>query len=562
MRTAPPILWSIAGHDTAGGAGLSADQRAADALGVHLCPVVACVTAQHSQGVTAVFPLPADQLDAQLQALAQDLPPLAIKTGLLGSVEAVLTVARWVDRLRETTPVGQDPHQHLALVVDPVLHATAGGSAFSNEAVVQAYRTHLLPRATVLTPNRAEACRLLASLPSAPPPGLSDIPTLADELLARGVRATLITGGDIAVDGPTHLTEADQSHSVDWLQTPHASGWLTAPRVTTSDHHGTGCTLASGVAAALALGHVEADACVLGKMLTHHALMNSHAAGEGSGPVIAQRGFADGAALRGAPLPRLGLGRALPWCMSSNAPLFRPFQAPTDGLYGILATTDQIEAALQAGLRCLQLRHKTRETLNTHLSRSITRCAAAGAQLFINDHWREALAWLAQHPGGGPAAEGFQLGLHLGQEDLLALSEAEQHTLRTAGSQVMLGLSSHSLWELARAAGCGASAIACGPVQPTTTKNMPWLPQGCDNLNWWVRHSPSPVLAIGGLLKPQDLQPAAACGPAALCVVRGLGTSLSEMREALPGFRQAVIEGRSGKAAPAPSLPHPVLARS
>ena len=74
MRNHPPILWSIAGHDTAGGAGLSADQRAADALGVHLCPVVACVTAQHSQGVTAIFPLPADQLEAQLQRPPEKAP--------------------------------------------------------------------------------------------------------------------------------------------------------------------------------------------------------------------------------------------------------------------------------------------------------------------------------------------------------------------------------------------------------------------------------------------------------------------------------------------------------
>ena len=562
MRHAPPILWSIAGHDTAGGAGLSADQRAANALGVHLCPVVACVTAQHSQGVTAVFPLPADQLEAQLQALALDLPPRAIKTGLLGSVEAVLTVARWVDRLREATPVGQDPHQQLALVVDPVLRATAGGSAFSNEAVVQAYRTHLLPRATVITPNRVEACRLLASPPSDPLPGFNDIPALADALLALGVRAALITGGDVVVDADTHITDADQSHSMDWLQTPHASGWLTAPRVHTSDTHGTGCTLASGVAAALALGHVEADACVLGKMLTHHALMNNHAAGQGAGPVMAQPGFTAGPAWHGAPLPRLGLGRSLPWSMADDAPLFQPFHAPANGLYGILATSDRIDSALQAGLRCLQLRHKAREGLDHHLARSMALCAAAGAQLFINDHWREALSWQAHRSDHTPPASGFQLGLHLGQEDLLALSDADQRTLLAARSHVMLGLSSHSLWELARAAGCGASAIACGPVLPTTTKDMPWQPQGCDNLSWWIRHSPSPVLAIGGLLSPQDLWPVAACRPAALCVVRGLGTTMGDMQQTVPLLGQAVAQGRANPTPTVPRLPHPVLAKA
>ena len=157
----PPVIWSIAGQDSAGGAGLSADQRAADALGVHLCPVVSAVTAQHSQGVEAVFPLPADQLERQLQALSSDLPPRAIKTGLLGSVAAIELVARWVDHQRARAPAGVDPHEHLALVVDPVLGASAGGAAFSDDAIVAAYRTQLLPRATVLTPNRSEACRLL-----------------------------------------------------------------------------------------------------------------------------------------------------------------------------------------------------------------------------------------------------------------------------------------------------------------------------------------------------------------------------------------------------------------
>ena len=100
MTRRPPIVWSIAGLDTAGGAGLSADQRAADALGVHLCPVVAAMTAQHSKGVQAVQPVAAAWLEAQLRALMQDLAPAVIKTGLLGSAVLVHTVARWVDRLR------------------------------------------------------------------------------------------------------------------------------------------------------------------------------------------------------------------------------------------------------------------------------------------------------------------------------------------------------------------------------------------------------------------------------------------------------------------------------
>jgi len=147
-----PIVWSIAGTDSGGGAGLSADQRTADAFGVHLCPVVAAVTAQHSRAVTAVEPVSPELLDRQLAALADDMPPHAIKTGLIGSAALVDMVARWVDRLRRRAP--------LALVVDPVLGASSGAT-FADAATVRAYRAELLPRTTVLTPNRREAARLL-----------------------------------------------------------------------------------------------------------------------------------------------------------------------------------------------------------------------------------------------------------------------------------------------------------------------------------------------------------------------------------------------------------------
>ena len=115
---AKPIIWSIAGNDSGGGAGLSADQRAAEAFGVHLCPVVAAITAQSSVGVARVEAVSPEVLDAQLAALADDMPPAAIKTGLLGSAGTVAVVARWVDKLRERAPV--------ALVVDPVLGASTG----------------------------------------------------------------------------------------------------------------------------------------------------------------------------------------------------------------------------------------------------------------------------------------------------------------------------------------------------------------------------------------------------------------------------------------------------
>ncbi|MDO9002087.1 MAG: bifunctional hydroxymethylpyrimidine kinase/phosphomethylpyrimidine kinase [Aquabacterium sp.] len=543
-----PILWSIAGHDSSGGAGLSADQRAADALGVHLCPVIAAVTAQNSQGVQAVVPVDAGTLEAQLAALALDLPPRAIKTGLLGSVAAIKAVARWVDHLRAATPPGEDPHRQLALVIDPVLGASAGGATFADPSVLSAYRKLLIPRATVITPNRLEAARLLAWPQASHGLDQGQLPEMARQLQQLGARGVVITGGDaVSVGEPASPT----AQAIDWLLTPHATGWLTAPRIDTRHTHGTGCTFATGIAAALALGHVEADAVVLAKMLTHHALSQGHAAGQGAGPVIAGQGFAAGPHHGGAPLPWLGLDEQLPWALQGTR--FAPFTAPADGLYGIVDSADRIKDGVASGLRLLQLRRKSKAAdLAQQLATSLDACASAQATLFINDHWREALAL--------SASTDASLGLHLGQEDLLALSPQDQALLLSARHRISLGLSSHSLWELARAAGCGASLIACGPVLPTTTKDMPWQPQGHNNLRWWVAHSPAPVVAIGGLLNEDDVGQAASCGPAAVCVVRGLGSTLTQTQAALPVLQQAVSSGRAGHQPAGPvQLPHPVL---
>lgn len=548
----PPVVWHVAGLDTAGGAGLSADQRASDAMGVHGCPVAAALTAQNSRTVTQVTPVDAAILEAQLAALADDLAPAAIKTGLLGSAAAIEAVCRWVDHFRgqagKDEATGRDLHCRLALVVDPVLKASSGGAAFADVAVRQALLAQLLPRATVVTPNRAEAHALVHGEPPAGPVSRDQVPALARALQTLGAQSVVITGGD----------SADGTQSLDWLQTPQASGWLSAPRVPTLHHHGTGCTFAAGVAGALALGHVTPDAVVLARMLTHHALMHAHAAGTGPGPVMAQRGFAQGPRNGGAPLPWLGLGEALPWQLTlgdaaDGASLFLPFTPPADRLYGIVADGPQARAVLNAGLGCVQLRHKPAEGLDGHLRLALETAADMGAQLFINDHWRAALA--AERPAH--AADGHRLGLHLGQEDLLGLDEPAIAALLGQRRRVMLGLSSHSLWELARAAGCGASYIACGPLQPTTTKDMPWRPQGADNLRWWAAHSPVPVVGIGGLLSPDDLRRYRDCGAAALCVVRGLGPASPALAGRLAALREA-LHGHAHER-PCPARPHPVL---
>lgn len=509
-----PVVWSISGNDSGGGAGLAADLRAAEAFGVHLCPVVAAVTAQNSRGVARVAPVGVEMLDAQMSALAVDMPPAAVKTGVLGDRAQVECVARWIDELRKRAPV--------ALVVDPVLRASTG-TPFADDDTAQAYRTLLLPRATVLTPNRAEAARLLGKVSP------SNLPDIGRALQRAGARSLCITGGD---DGPSG------GLALDWLSTPHASGWLAAPHVATPHTHGTGCSFASSTAAALALGFVATDALVLAKMATTQALADGDAAGAGAGPVRMQQGFA----LQPQRLPMLSWSESPAFPGTRRTPAAR-MPRPL-GLYAIVDCTERLQQVLAAGVRTVQLRIKRDmhdPSLRDDIRRSVECCREAGAELFINDHWALALEL------GAP-------GIHLGQADLLALDDAQRAMLVDTG--VALGISSHSLWELCRAKSLLPRYVACGPVWPTTTKAMPWRPQGLENLAWWCAVAPSPVVAIGGVLDDTQVRAAAACGADGVCVVRAIAGAAADV---VPAFEAAWQAGRAGARMLAPALPHPSL---
>lgn len=542
---AQPIVWSVAGNDSGGGAGLAADLRAAAAFGVHLCPVVAAITAQHSQAVTRVEPVAADLLDAQLAALAADLPPAAIKTGLLGSADNVAVLARWVDRLRQRAP--------LALVVDPVLRASSG-AAFADEAVLRAYRELLLPRATLVTPNEHEARRLLGGAPPNPRPSgqragvvgqpgePSDVPALAVALRAQGAQAVAITGGD-RVHAP--------GWALDWIDTEHARGWLALPRLESRHTHGTGCTFASSAAAALALGFVAADALVLAKMATAHAIAHGHAAGQGAGPVAARPGFA----VEPARMPLLSCSELDScWRLLDTRQSPIPLETQAPGLYAIVDSAERVRQVVAAGARTVQLRIKTpdappaawQDELRCAIRQALGACREAGATLVVNDHWR-----LAAELTAG-AARG--IAVHLGQEDLLALGDAGRAELQACG--LPLGISSHSLWELARARSLAPWYVACGPVWPTLTKAMPWRAQGLDNLSWWVHMAGVPVVAIGGILEPAQATQATRSGAAGVCVVRGLG---ADPAATLPVWQAAIAAGRAAPRLPVPALPHPTL---
>jgi hydroxymethylpyrimidine kinase / phosphomethylpyrimidine kinase / thiamine-phosphate diphosphorylase len=508
---ATPVVWTVAGSDSGAGAGLQADLRALDALGVHGCSVVAAITAQNSVSVERIEAVSPDLLDAQLAALAADIPPLAIKTGMLGSADNLRVLVKWIDRLRERQPA-------VAVVVDPVLRSTTGAS-FADAALLDAYRRELIPRATLVTPNHNEAAALLGM---APLQSRDDIEAAATALREMGCRAVAITGGD-----------SGGAHSEDYVDSRYASGWLGLPRVDTPHHHGTGCVYASSAAAALALGFVEVEAAVLAKMATTHALRHAYSVGRGAGPVRPREGFA----LRGDNLPAFSIPGV------TEVPPFAPLSDPSLGLYAIVETAAWVRRVLDAGVRTVQLRIKDPNSpgLRDEVRAAIAASRTAGAQLFINDHWQLAI-------------EEGAYGVHLGQEDL---ATADLGAIARAG--VRLGISTHAYWEVCRARALRPSYIACGPIHPTKAKAMPWIPQGNDNLAYWCSLLDVPVVAIAGMDRERTVQ-AMQCGAAGVALISGI-TAAPSPEDMIASLQQAVRQGRELPKQHPPALPRSTLGR-
>jgi hydroxymethylpyrimidine/phosphomethylpyrimidine kinase len=223
-----PIALTIAGSDSSGGAGIQADLKSFAACGVYGASVITALTAQNTKGVTAIHPVPADFVTAQIDAVFSDLDVKAVKIGMVADravIEAIVAgLKRWSPK---------------HVVLDPVMVATSGDRLLAPESV-DALRTQLIPRARIITPNLPEAAALLnASLAVAE----TEIEDQGRRLLMLGCGAVLIKGG-----------HGQGAESIDYLVTANGVTVLAAPRIATQNTHGTGCSLSSAIAAGLAKG--------------------------------------------------------------------------------------------------------------------------------------------------------------------------------------------------------------------------------------------------------------------------------------------------------------------
>jgi hydroxymethylpyrimidine/phosphomethylpyrimidine kinase len=223
-----PIALTIAGSDSSAGAGIQADLKTFAAFGVYGASAITALTAQNTQGVTGIHQVPADFVTAQIDAVFGDLDVKAVKIGMVSQravIEAIVAgLARWSPK---------------HIVVDPVMVATSGDRLLAPDAI-EALRTKLIPRASLITPNLPEAAALLDEPVAS---SQTDIERQGKRLLAMGCGAVLIKGG-----------HAKGAESIDYLFREAGVVALAAPRIATNNTHGTGCSLSAAIAAGLAKG--------------------------------------------------------------------------------------------------------------------------------------------------------------------------------------------------------------------------------------------------------------------------------------------------------------------
>ena len=439
-----PVVWCIGGSDSGGGAGIQADTLTLHDLGCHACTVVTAITAQNSVAVEQVAAVACGLLSSQGQALLQDMVPQAIKIGLLCNDEQVDVVIGLINQVRER-------NEQVWVIWDPVQVATTGAKMASVSA--RGCRA-LLACVDLCTPNSDEEQYLLASVGGE----LDAEHLLKTRLLCTGGHSSTEQAEDRLYTTPTH-----------WC--------YSSIRQPATHQHGSGCTFASAIAAALALDYPLHDAVCVAKAYVNMGLAKGYAAGAGAGP-LARCGWPTDERYFPTVLQ-------LPADADITAPPegFAPLTCRQLGLYPVVDSLEWLALLLPLGLNIIQLRIKQPGAdLAEQIRQAVNMAASYQTRLFINDHWQLAI-------------ECGAYGVHLGQEDLEA---ADLGAIYRAG--LRLGISTHGYAELCRARQFRPSYIALGHIFATQTKKMPSKPQGLARLRrYQTLAGDIPTVAIGGI---------------------------------------------------------------
>ncbi|CAH0991547.1 Thiamine-phosphate synthase [Sinobacterium norvegicum] len=457
-----PIVWTIAGSDSGGGAGIQADLATFNDFSVHGCTVITALTAQNSVAVSAIEATPVAHIQAEIAALNTDLPATAIKLGMLFNHEIINTVADFVAGL--TIPV----------VCDPVMISTSG-SLLLDEGARSSLIDRLFPHCSLITPNIPEAEALTSMVASSP----EKIEEMAEVILASGAAAVLIKGGH------NHFSPDNQgldgNYCYDFFIDKQQRFWLRGDLIDNGNNHGSGCTLSSAIAALLARGLDIEDAVTAAKAYISEGIDAGEQLGQSHGP-IAHMGFPS----KSQHLPKLF--KQFP--KTKKIAFVR--EVDKLGLYPVVDSSEWVARLLSLGVKTIQLRVKdlSGDALRAEVEHVVALSQQYQARLYINDYWQLAIDCGAY-------------GVHLGQEDL---DDASVEAIAAAG--LRLGVSTHAWSELARAHAIGPSYIAIGPIYSTTTKEMRFGPQGLQQLSQWLQVTMPcyPVVAIGGIDLPRAIE--------------------------------------------------------
>ena len=432
---------TIAGSDSGGGAGIQADIKTMSALGCYASSVVTAVTAQNTKQVFCIQDIEAAVVEAQLRAVLTDLRPDAIKIGMVGCAENIKTIAQVLAEYND-----------IPLVIDPVMVSTSGNKLMEEEAI-GTFCQHLLPMATVLTPNIAEA-EVLARRTIAT---VADIDEAAEQILKLGCKALLIKGGHI-----------EGNEKTDRLYFSNNSKPLIfeSETIDSFNTHGTGCTLSSAIAAFLARGLRLEKAVAMAKNYISQAIREGANVCIGSGHGAVNHFFYPEKLIK----------------TMNNIQFITHENQRFDYVEGA-------EMALRGGCKWVQLRMKD-ATNNKFLSigrKVAVLCRSYNATFLLDDR-----VHLVAELGAD--------GVHLGKNDM-PISEAR----RILGNEKIIGGTANTFADVQHLAAQGADYIGCGPFRYTPTKRnlAPILGlEGYQNILKQMQQAgiSLPLIAIGGIV--------------------------------------------------------------
>lgn len=467
-----PIVWTIAGVDPSGMAGIHADVVTLTNLGVQVAAITTAVTAQNSHAVTEIEALSAEHVAAQCAALDVSLKPNAIKIGMVATPAIIKKLAAFLKVYSGL------------VVLDPVLLASCGTPLFLSD--IKEDLKQLFVSVDVLTPNLMEAEALLNCRITS----YAQMQEAALALIDLGAKSVLLKGGHFQ----------DSEFSQDYWTNGRESFWLANCRLPDKNYRGTGCTFSSALTACLALGYDIKDALVIAKMYVNSAIRNAVAIDVNTAQLVRGTWPED--------------QRDLPY-ISPNPLKKLPaeFKPCVTGFYPVIDSSDWIEKLALQGVRCIQLRIKNRsgESLEQEIKRAIALAKKYALTLFINDYWELAIAYGAD-------------GVHLGQEDI---EQADLARIHKAG--LYFGISTHCYYEVARAHAYHPSYIACGPIYFTNSKIMSFQPLGIEQLHRWRRTLKYPLVAIGGI-NAERLSAVMATGVDGIAVISAITKAADPLR--------------------------------